>query len=72
MEVVKLTQLGVERVLKGAVGMTFCVDSFTPAFGGGKPNAHVRDYRCENEPGGYAIWSLGPDDYEVIPAKVES
>lgn len=66
MVVVKLLIAGVPRVMGGKAGMTFIVDSFT-----NNPNGkvvHVRDYRYDLITGGrgYAIWSIGPDGYEII------
>lgn len=63
---VRLTALGVSRVLDGAVGMEFPVDKFTVGSMG--PVAHVKDTRRENRSLGrpFAIWSLGFDDYELV------
>lgn len=62
---VRLTPAGVNRVLHGAAGMTFLVDSFTDGVRGRV--AHVRDYRYPNEGGKpYCIWSLSAGDYELI------
>jgi hypothetical protein len=63
--VVKLTGTGWTRVLNGKEGMTFIVDKFTPAANGGMI-AHVRDYRWTNGGFPFQIWSLSPDQYEVI------
>lgn len=69
--VVKL--LNPERVLDGKVGQTFIVDKFTPSSQPSKNTrgvAHVRDYRRGDLFGGirrpYQIWSLGPNDYEIV------
>lgn len=68
--VVTLTEAGRDRVLGGRAGMTFLVDSCTESVGQpGKWNVHVRDYACR-QPNGkeYVIWTLGPGDYEAVPA----
>lgn len=62
--VVKLVKAG--RIPGGEAGLTFVVNDFTPCGTGGYI-AGIRDYRrCG--PGGmpYRIWSLYPDEYEVL------
>jgi hypothetical protein len=51
---------GVDRVLDGALGMTFVVDRFTDGQAG--KVAHVRDYR--HRP--FQIWSIPADGYEIV------
>jgi hypothetical protein len=63
--VIRLLEGGVSRVLNGMVGLTFLVESFTEGVSG--PVAHVRDYRYRSEPSTYQIWSLAADQYELLP-----
>lgn len=64
--VVRLTAQGVNRVLAGAVDMTFIVDKVTAGLQG--PVAHVRDYRYgkTDKHRGFQTWSLITGDYEVV------
>jgi hypothetical protein len=70
--VVMVTERGVARVLQGAPRMTFLVEAFTRSGGLPEPGrlnyyvAHVRDYRYVSPGRAWQIWSLGPDDYEVV------
>ena len=62
--VIKLLPEGIARVLSGAAGMTFVVDSFTPGQQG--QVAHVRDYRYPGAHYPWQIWSIPRPGYEVI------
>lgn len=64
MKVAKLTENGISRMIDGAAGMTFVVDSFSDTTGG--KNAHVRDYRRPTAYKSYQIWTLSPDQYELV------
>lgn len=69
MKIVKLTRLGTHRVLSSVEGMTFGVDSeFERSNAPGEIVVHVRDYRSPNEHRDWQVWTLGPEDYEVVAA----
>lgn len=64
MQIAKINSEGVDRVLRGEVGMTFPVDHFTDS-----PNgriAHVRDYRYAGGGHGFQIWSVAARGYDLI------
>lgn len=60
---------GLSRVLDGRIGMTFVVDKFTDTIDNRGRMAHVRDYRYPTQGNGFQIWSLGPEDYDLLPAE---
>lgn len=66
MQVIRINEKGVARVLNGQVGMTFIVDSWTN-FSGYKV-AHVRDYRYKDNNGDYQIWSIASHGFEEVMA----
>lgn len=66
MQVIKLLEKGLPRVLDGEVGMTFVVEATTKRIAGDGIVAHVRDYRYHNGQNDYQIWSIGPEGYEVV------
>lgn len=61
--IIKLTKAGEARILDGKEGMTFPLDTM-----GGVDDrcAHVRDYRYPGDHFPFQIWTLGPDEFEVI------
>jgi hypothetical protein len=67
-KMIKLTSdRGVERVLDGALGMTFVVDHFTEGQSGNV--AHVRDYRhigMHSLTPSFQMWSIPADGYEIV------
>jgi hypothetical protein len=67
-KMIKLTSdRGVARVLDGALGMTFVVESFTDGEAG--KVAHVRDYRhawTHHLGRAFQIWSIPADGYEIV------
>lgn len=66
--VVKLRASGIRRVLESKEGMTFPLDYFTESAGGGNV-AHVRDYRYPGNRVSYQIWSLAPEDYDILKSE---
>jgi hypothetical protein len=66
MNIAKLTDKGMVRVLSAAPGMTFVVDRFSEGSRG--QVAHVRDYRYPRPDikRDHQIWSLSPDEYELV------
>lgn len=64
MDIVRINERGVARVLNGEVGMHFIVDHYTDRVSGGKV-AHVRDYRFTKKHEGFQVWSIGDDGYEA-------
>jgi len=65
MDIVRINELGVRRVLNGEAGMHFIVDKYTDRVGGGRM-AHVRDYRFASKPRGFQVWSIGDEGFEVV------
>lgn len=63
---VNLKRSGLPRVLNGQVGQTFIVDVFSDTIDNRGRMAHVRDYRYASNQYEYQIWSLGPNDYEIV------
>jgi hypothetical protein len=61
--IIKLTARGTSRVLNGAEGMTFMLDTMS---GLNDRCAAVRDYRYPQDHFPFQIWSLGPGDFEVL------
>ena len=67
MDVVRITEAGIDRVLNGQLGMTFPVDSYTKRLNSEELIAHVRDYRHAESPlRPFQIWSIPPGGYKVI------
>lgn len=64
--VVVLTDKGCKRVNHAEPGLSFIVERFTASAKEGERVAHVRDYRFRDESKAYAIWSLSPDQYQIV------
>jgi hypothetical protein len=73
MNVVRLTQTGTSRVLSSVPNMLFEIDSWfdrSPGFGVGRV-VHVKDWRYPGDHNPYQIWTLAPEDYEVVCSSID-